>query len=76
MYVSHSTSSAQDSLLFRLKFIKVVSSEFLFSQTNYCAHRTISFLSFHTFFIVHRSVLTAENLMEVKAQKSFKKFHL
>ena len=43
----------------------------LFSQTKYCAHRTISFLSFHTFFIVHRSVLTAENLIKVKAQQSF-----
>ena len=47
----------------------------LFSQTNNCAPRTISFLSFHTFFIVYRSILTVTNLMKVKAQQSFKKFH-
>ena len=51
-------------------YIKVVSSEFYFHKP-ITVHRTISFLSFHTFFIVHRSVLTAENLMKVKAQKSF-----
>ena len=50
-------------------------SRILFSQTNTCASRTISFLSFHTFFIVHRSVLTVKNLMKVKAQQCFKKFH-
>ena len=48
--------------------VKVVSAEFYF--------HTISFLLFHSFFIVHRSVLTAGNLMKVKAQQSFKKFHL
>ena len=35
-------------------------SRILFSQTNNCAPRTIFFLSFHTFFIVHRSVLTVK----------------
>ena len=50
-------------------------SRILFSQTNNCAPRTIFFLSFHTFFIVHRSILTVKNLMKVKAQQSFKKFY-
>ena len=48
----------------------------LLSQTDNCAPRTISFLLFHSFFIVHRSVLTAGNLIKVKAQQSFKKIHL
>ena len=51
-------------------------SRILFSQTDNCAPRTISFLLFHSFFIVHRSLLTAGNLIKVKAQQSFKKFHL
>ena len=48
----------------------------LFSGTDDCAARIISFLLFHSFFIVHRSVLTAGNLIKVKAQQSYKKFHL
>ena len=49
--------------------LKVVSSEFYFHKP-ITVHIELYLLSFHTFFIVHRSVLTAENL-KVKAQKSF-----
>ena len=54
--------------------IKVLLAEFYFHKP-ITAPRTISFLLFHTFCIVHRSVLTVKNLMKVKAQQSFKKFH-
>ena len=47
-------------------------SRILFSQTNNCAPRTISFLLFHSFFIVHRSVLTAGNLIKLKPNKVLK----
>ena len=55
---------------------KVHSSEFYFHKPNNCAHRTIFLISFHSFFTVRRSVLTVENFIKVKAQRSFKKFHL
>ena len=43
------------------------------SDSNYI--RTIELYFFYRF-IVHRSVLTAENLIKVKAEQSFKKFRL
>ena len=61
---------------FSVHVIEGTFSRILFSQTDNCAPRTISFLLFHSLFIVHRSVLTAGNLIKVKAQQSFKKFHL
>ena len=76
----YSQQMAVSSFLKRSKYVDEVIegtfSRILFSQTNNCAPRTISFLLFHSFFIVHRSVLTAGNLIKVKAQRSFKKFHL
>ena len=48
-------------------------SRILFSQTDNCAPRTISFLLFHSFFIVHRSVLTVGNLIKVKSPTKFLK---
>ena len=59
-----------------LSDFKVVSSEFYFHKPITVHIELYLFYRFHTFFIVHRSVVTAENLMKVKAQKSFKKFHL
>ena len=50
--------------------LKVLSAEFYFHKP-ITAPRTISFLLFHSLFIVHRSVLTAGNLIKVKAQQSF-----
>ena len=56
-------------------YLKVVSSEFYFYKQITVHIELYLFYRFIHFFIVHRSVLTAENLMKVKAQKSFKKFH-
>ena len=54
--------------------LKVVSSEFYFHKP-ITVH--IELYLFYRFihFIVYRSVLTAENLIKVKAQQSFKKFN-
>ena len=52
--------------------IKIVSSEFYFHKLiTVHIELSISFLSFHTFLIVHRSLLTTENLIKVEAQQSF-----
>ena len=53
------------------KQLKVVSSEFYFHKLITVHIELYLFYRFIRFFIVHRSVLTAENLMKVKAQKSF-----
>ena len=56
--------------------VKVLSAEFYFHKPITVHLELLSFLLFHSFFIVHRSVLTVGNLIKVKAQQSFKKFHL
>ena len=55
---------------------KVVSSEFYFHKPIIVHIELYLFYRFIHFIIVHMSVLTAENLIKVKAQQSFKKFHL
>ena len=58
------------------QMLKVVSAEFYFHKPITVHLELYLFYCFIHFFIVHRSVLTAGNLIKVKAQQSFKKFHL
>ena len=59
-----------------LACIKVLSAELYFHKLITVHLELYLFYCFLHFFIVHRSVLTAGNLIKVKAQKSFKKVHL
>ena len=60
---------------FYLKTFMVLSQEALIKQLITVHLELYLFHRFIHFFIVQRSVLTAENLIKVKAQQSFKKFH-